>query len=826
PPLPAALNPAIPADLQAVCLKCLQKDPAARFADATALAADLGRVRAGLAPLSALFPPGRLGTGAEEALRRLAGRRRLWPWALAALAALALATAGALGWWRWDARKAEDAQVRARLAPLAAARPAPGTAAADLTRLAQLSGDGDPQVQQGRARLAELERLHTALDALAGRSEDPAGRAAARDLVGQLDRATGGGDPALAGWRTRLAAVEAEIDALRQRLGALERSAVVDAVQRAEATPRLARLGQLAGDDDAEVVRWRTLVQRAEAEEEQLRRRCARLDEPAALTAAALAELEAAHRRLLALAADGSLPASWARRLDDDRRSLTTLRHRLFRALAAPADDAAADVEAQTVATALADWQAIDAGDQQRVEHRRRQRLERQAAAAAQRQALAARLAALDAPRPLPPGIEEDLVRYETMAGFDDSAAQRWRSRFAHIRLLQARLEPLARPTTPPAGAKEDLAALAALVGSDDPLVAAGMAHLASVAARQAPLAAALDHAQPIPADSAAQLDAYAALVGSDDADVMRWRAKLVGWAQAATALAALERTWVLDPSALARAEAALIQATAACGPAATAAWRQRLDELRGAPAPAWAAEHGHDRYGPWLLLRVGSGSQRLRWLPPGEFLMGSPADEPGHQADEAPVRVRLTRGCWIADSECDQELWLAVMGSQPGRLHAPRLPVAEVSAFDAEMFCARLAGPLPGCQARLPSEAEWEAAARAGADGPWGGLDPAQGGGIAVHATDAPWPAQEGSANPLGLRHMLGNLREWCGEAYGPQPGGDPAIDPRRGEGPLRALRGGSWREPLDACRVANRLALAPGRNSPLIGFRFVCVP
>ncbi|MCK6487991.1 MAG: serine/threonine protein kinase, partial [Planctomycetes bacterium] len=91
PPLPATLNPAVPAELQAVCLRCLQKDPARRFADGAALAADLARIGQGLAPLGPGLG-GRPSTGAEEALRRLAGwRRRWWPVAGAALLLAALA---------------------------------------------------------------------------------------------------------------------------------------------------------------------------------------------------------------------------------------------------------------------------------------------------------------------------------------------------------------------------------------------------------------------------------------------------------------------------------------------------------------------------------------------------------------------------------------------------------------------------------------------------------------------------------------------------------------------------------------------------------------
>ena len=83
--------------------------------------------------------------------------------------------------------------------------------------------------------------------------------------------------------------------------------------------------------------------------------------------------------------------------------------------------------------------------------------------------------------------------------------------------------------------------------------------------------------------------------------------------------------------------------------------------------APAWADDHGEDHFGRYADLSVGGVTQRMRWIRPGEFLMGSPVDEPGHSAYEGPQhRVRISRGFWLADSACTQALWQAVMGSNP----------------------------------------------------------------------------------------------------------------------------------------------------------------
>ncbi|MCK6490419.1 MAG: serine/threonine protein kinase, partial [Planctomycetes bacterium] len=175
---PGALAPGTPPELEAVCLTCLQKDPARRFADGTSLADDLARIHAGIAPVSTVRAHGRILTGADEAVRRLAGRRRQYLLASALLALLGLGLAG--GWWWWDQRKVAVATLRDRLAPLLQPAAAPPTAGDDLDRLQTLAGPGDPLVASGRAKLAAVEAAAARLTALEGRPEpDPAAAGAA-----------------------------------------------------------------------------------------------------------------------------------------------------------------------------------------------------------------------------------------------------------------------------------------------------------------------------------------------------------------------------------------------------------------------------------------------------------------------------------------------------------------------------------------------------------------------------------------------------------------------------------------------------------------------
>ncbi|MCK6491490.1 MAG: formylglycine-generating enzyme family protein, partial [Planctomycetes bacterium] len=125
------------------------------------------------------------------------------------------------------------------------------------------------------------------------------------------------------------------------------------------------------------------------------------------------------------------------------------------------------------------------------------------------------------------------------------------------------------------------------------------------------------------------------------------------------------------------------------------------------------------------------------------------------------------------------------------------------------------------GCRARLPGEAEWELAVRAGAPGPWAG-QAAEG---LVHAGSAAGhqAADSGPLNALGLAHGLGNVWEWCRDGYGPPPAGALAVDPPVAAGERGVARGGSYADPLAACRAANRVALDPATRSPCLGFRLV---
>ncbi|HND53678.1 MAG TPA: SUMF1/EgtB/PvdO family nonheme iron enzyme, partial [Pirellulaceae bacterium] len=129
---------------------------------------------------------------------------------------------------------------------------------------------------------------------------------------------------------------------------------------------------------------------------------------------------------------------------------------------------------------------------------------------------------------------------------------------------------------------------------------------------------------------------------------------------------------------------------------------------------PDWAQRWGLDEFGVWAEFEVRAGdgfvAQRLRWVPPGSFMMGSPDDEPGRWDDEGPRHsVTIGRGFWLADTPCIQSLWEAVTGANPSQFPTPDRPVETVSWNDCQTFLEKLRTLIPSLEIDLPTEAEWE---------------------------------------------------------------------------------------------------------------------
>ena len=216
-------------------------------------------------------------------------------------------------------------------------------------------------------------------------------------------------------------------------------------------------------------------------------------------------------------------------------------------------------------------------------------------------------------------------------------------------------------------------------------------------------------------------------------------------------------------------------------------------------------------------------------WIPPGTYLRGSPADEPDRDADEGPQHeVTLTRGYYLGREEVTQRQWLAVMGANPSVFRQPAAgedpldrPVESVSWEDAMRFIDRL-NALGLGRFRLPTEAEWEYAARAGTTTPHPWSSDAHRYAWANSRSFArTHPVGRKPPNPWGLHDMHGNVWEWCSDWYGPYPAG-PVVDPTGpATGRERVFRGGSWYDFPSVLRSANRHRHAPDGRYTAVGLR-----
>jgi formylglycine-generating enzyme required for sulfatase activity len=289
-------------------------------------------------------------------------------------------------------------------------------------------------------------------------------------------------------------------------------------------------------------------------------------------------------------------------------------------------------------------------------------------------------------------------------------------------------------------------------------------------------------------------------------------------------------------------------------------------DGLFGPAKPDWAETIGRDAYGVLVTISVPAlrGKPvvpRLRWIPPGRFMMGSPDKEPGRYNNEGPLHpVTIGQGFWLFDTPCTQALWRAVMGRNPSEFKSPTRPVETVSFADVQRFLDRLNERLPGVDLVLPSEAQWEYACRAGTTeatyaGPmrilgernapvldaigWYGGNSGVGFELKNGYDVSGWPERQypdaragthpvgrKAPNAWGLYDMLGNVWEWCADHWHDNYRGAPAdgtarLDADADGAAYRVIRGGSWYDDARIVRAASRNGVPPALRVVFLGFR-----
>ncbi len=282
---------------------------------------------------------------------------------------------------------------------------------------------------------------------------------------------------------------------------------------------------------------------------------------------------------------------------------------------------------------------------------------------------------------------------------------------------------------------------------------------------------------------------------------------------------------------------------------------------------PEWASAWGQDEYGVFVAFKVGTVTQRLRWIPPGRFLMGSPEHETvglakqdyereWFEAEHPQHEVYITEGFWLFNTPCTQALWETVMNSNPSRFKSPNRPIEQISWDDVQEFLQRINNRVPGLNLILPSDAQWEHACRAGThtalysgdieilgDCNAPALDPitwySGNSGVEYDLAEgedtSAWPDMQypnprsgtrevgrKQPNPWGLYDMLGNVWEWCADGrrdYGREMQFNP-FGPLEPGGP-RVVRGGSWFNFARLCRCAFRSHVVPDERISNLGFR-----
>lgn len=239
---------------------------------------------------------------------------------------------------------------------------------------------------------------------------------------------------------------------------------------------------------------------------------------------------------------------------------------------------------------------------------------------------------------------------------------------------------------------------------------------------------------------------------------------------------------------------------------------------------------HANDLPATKTVILPGNVPVEFVLIQPGTFIMGSPSDEVGRHPDEGPIhKVTITKPFYFGKYEVTQQQWETLMEENPSLFKGnPNHPVERITWNEAQAFIAKINNLGIGTF-RLPTEAEWEHACRAGTQTRyWWGDDPAY---QEVYQTSWFNPITHAQTrtvggkkpNPNGLYDITGNVWEWCQDWKAPYTEEDQ-VDPKGpADGKLKVFRGSSWYDEPDMHRSANRHGHAPDERYSTIGFRLV---
>jgi formylglycine-generating enzyme required for sulfatase activity len=269
-----------------------------------------------------------------------------------------------------------------------------------------------------------------------------------------------------------------------------------------------------------------------------------------------------------------------------------------------------------------------------------------------------------------------------------------------------------------------------------------------------------------------------------------------------------------------------LLLVLVACGPRDAAPPSETAPALR---AEALRRQAEEARRIGFPLQIEGLDGLRFVLVPRGDETLGSPESEPGRQADESAHDVRLITPCYVQLTEVTNaqfRRWRPAHRSGATvaghSLDGDEQPVVNVSWLEAEEYAAWLTARDGRWTYRLPTEAEWEHACRAGSGAAFATGD-ALSADVAARGSPATEPVASHAPNAWNLFDLHGNAAEWCGDWYAAYPLWvlDNPQGPQRGE--ERVVRGGSYAVPAPSLRCAHRAHLPPGYRGPEVGFRLV---
>ncbi|MEO5363048.1 MAG: formylglycine-generating enzyme family protein [Magnetococcus sp. DMHC-8] len=226
----------------------------------------------------------------------------------------------------------------------------------------------------------------------------------------------------------------------------------------------------------------------------------------------------------------------------------------------------------------------------------------------------------------------------------------------------------------------------------------------------------------------------------------------------------------------------------------------------------------------------INSIAMELVLIPSGSFMMGAEIASRSVSNDEIPQhKITISQPFYLGKYEVTQSQWMAVMDRNPSKFIGPMLPVDSVSWVDVQAFIQRLNAKEGSDSYRLPTEAEWEYAARAGTNTPW------YWGNSADEVDQYAWyngnsdkqthPVGQLRPNAWGLHDMLGNVWEWVSDRHDSKYyARSPPVDPTGpGTGSAWVCRGGGWSYGPRALRAANRIGQPPEFRDANMGFRLV---